>query len=376
MTSSDIEMRSPVLTSMSYSRGGWVELTELARWMRSSVVLPMALTTATTSEPCRRVRAMWSATARILSASPTEVPPNFWTISGIPNEATDCARLPLASALATGPARSPPLLRGRLTAIGGHPADWVGSAPVPSDKRARQRAAREARLAAEAKAQKRRRQIRNGVIVVIVAGVVIGIVFAVSGNNPKTVGSQSSTSTTLATPQAKENAKLQKEANQVAVKAGCPASPTTPANHQTYTTAPPMTIDTTKSYSATVVTTAGTFDIALNAKAAPKTVNNFVFLANKGYFHCNSFFRVIPGFINQAGSAAQTNSGTGRRVLHPAGGEPAPRRRNRQGLPARLGGHGDLGPGRERQPVLHRRRGPRREPAELRTPSSAWSHRV
>jgi cyclophilin family peptidyl-prolyl cis-trans isomerase len=182
---------------------------------------------------------------------------------------------------------------------------------VPSDKRARQRAAREARLAAEAKAQKRRRQIRNGVIAVIVAGVVIGIVFAVSGNNPKTVGSQSSTSTTLVTPQAKENAKLQKDANQVAVKAGCPASPKTPANHQTYTTAPPMTIDTTKSYSATVVTTAGTFDIALNAKAAPKTVNNFVFLANKGYYRCNSFFRVIPGFINQAGSSTQTNSGTG-----------------------------------------------------------------
>ena len=83
MTSSDMEMRSPVLTSMSYSRGGWVALTELARWMRSSVVLPMALTTATTSVPWRRVRAMWSATARMRSASPTEVPPNFWTTSGI-----------------------------------------------------------------------------------------------------------------------------------------------------------------------------------------------------------------------------------------------------------------------------------------------------
>ncbi len=58
MTSSDMEIRSPVLTSMSYSRGGWVPLTVLARWIRSSVVLPMALTTATTSDPCRRVRAM------------------------------------------------------------------------------------------------------------------------------------------------------------------------------------------------------------------------------------------------------------------------------------------------------------------------------
>ena len=53
MTSRDMEMRSPVLTSMSYSRGGWVRLTVLARWISSSVVLPMALTTATTWDPSR-----------------------------------------------------------------------------------------------------------------------------------------------------------------------------------------------------------------------------------------------------------------------------------------------------------------------------------
>ena len=53
MTSRDMEMRSPVLTSMSYSRGGWVRLTVFARWISSSVVLPMALTTATTWDPSR-----------------------------------------------------------------------------------------------------------------------------------------------------------------------------------------------------------------------------------------------------------------------------------------------------------------------------------
>ena len=49
MHRSAMEMRSPVLTSMSYSRGGWVVLDASARWISSSVVLPMALTTATTS---------------------------------------------------------------------------------------------------------------------------------------------------------------------------------------------------------------------------------------------------------------------------------------------------------------------------------------
>jgi cyclophilin family peptidyl-prolyl cis-trans isomerase len=177
---------------------------------------------------------------------------------------------------------------------------------VPSEKRARQRAAREARLAAEAQAAKRRRQIRNAIIVVVAAGAIVGIAFAVSsGNNP--VGNQSKTSTTLSQA-AKTNAHLQAEANAAAVKAGCPSSPTKPVNQQHYTAAPAMTIDTTKSYSATVVTTTGTFVIGLNAQAAPKTVNNFVFLAEKGFFHCNSFFRVIPGFVNQTGNPAQTNA--------------------------------------------------------------------
>ena len=185
---------------------------------------------------------------------------------------------------------------------------------MPSDKRARQRAAREARLAAEAQSQKRRKQIRNGIIVVVVAAVIVGIVFLVSGNNNKNVASQSNvdkTTTTIAASKA-ANAKLQAQANEAAVKAGCPASPTTPtaAASQKYTAAPPMTIDTSKTYTATFKTTTGTFVASLNTTAAPKTVNNFVFLANKGYFNCGSFFRVIPGFVLQTGNPAQTNSGT------------------------------------------------------------------
>jgi peptidyl-prolyl cis-trans isomerase B (cyclophilin B) len=185
---------------------------------------------------------------------------------------------------------------------------------VPSDKRARQRAAREARLAAEAQSQKRRKQIRNGIIVVVIAAVIVGIVFLVSGNDNNNVASQSkvnSTSTTVAAAKG-TNAQLQAQANAAAVKGGCPASPKTPtaAASQKYTAAPPMTIDTTKTYTATFKTTTGTFVASLDATTAPKTVNNFVFLANKGYFNCGSFFRVIPGFVLQTGNPAQTNAGT------------------------------------------------------------------
>ncbi len=181
---------------------------------------------------------------------------------------------------------------------------------MPSEKRARQRAAREARLAAEAQQQKRRRQIRNVVIGVVIAGLIVGIVFLVAGNNKNDVASQSNVSTTSTTVAAKGNdAQLQAQANAVAVKAGCPASTKTTVNTQKYPSAPAMTIDTSKTYTATVVTTTGTFDIALDAKSAPTTVNNFVFLADKGYYHCVIFHRVIPDFMDQTGDPTGTGEG-------------------------------------------------------------------
>ena len=180
---------------------------------------------------------------------------------------------------------------------------------MPSEKRARQRAAREARLAAEAQQQKRRRQIRNVAIGVVIAGVIVGIVFLVSGNNKNNVASQSNVSTTTTVAGKGNDAKLQAQANAVAVKAGCPASTKTTVNTQKYPSAPAMTIDTSKTYTATVVTTTGTFDIALDAKSAPITVNNFVFLADKGYYHCVIFHRVIPDFMDQSGDPTGTGEG-------------------------------------------------------------------
>ena len=71
-----------------------------------------------------------------------------------------------------------------------------------------------------------------------------------------------------------------------------------------------MAIDTSKTYVATVVTTTGTFKITLDAKGAPITVNNFVFLAQKGYYNCVIFHRVIPGFMDQTGDPTGTGTGS------------------------------------------------------------------
>jgi cyclophilin family peptidyl-prolyl cis-trans isomerase len=160
-------------------------------------------------------------------------------------------------------------------------------------------------LAAEAQAKKRRLRIRNGIIVLVVAGAIVGIAFAVSSGN-KSVGSQSTTTTVAS---ASQNARLQAQANEVAVKAGCPESPKTRANEQKYSAAPAMAIDTSKTYTATIQTTTGTFDVALDAKTAPTTVNNFVFLAQKGFYHCVIFHRVIPQFMDQTGDPTGTGTG-------------------------------------------------------------------
>ena len=70
-----------------------------------------------------------------------------------------------------------------------------------------------------------------------------------------------------------------------------------------------MTIDPAKTYTATVKTDVGTFAIALDAKDAPKTVNNFVFLAQHQFFDCVTFHRVIPAFVDQTGDPTGTGSG-------------------------------------------------------------------
>ena len=132
--------------------------------------------------------------------------------------------------------------------------------------------------------------------------------FLTSSNSPKKSTSSSTTTTTVATP-LDSDATLQAAANKVAVAAGCPASTSARVNTQKYSAAPPMTIDTAKTYTATVKTTTGTFTIALDAKAAPVTVNSFVFLADKGYFHCVIFHRVIPGFVDQTGDPTGTGTG-------------------------------------------------------------------
>ena len=72
---------------------------------------------------------------------------------------------------------------------------------------------------------------------------------------------------------------------------------------------PEMTIDTSKSYAATLHTSAGDITFDLLSDHAPKTVNNFVFLAREGYYEGVPFHRIIKGFMVQTGDPTGTGSG-------------------------------------------------------------------
>jgi peptidyl-prolyl cis-trans isomerase B (cyclophilin B) len=76
-----------------------------------------------------------------------------------------------------------------------------------------------------------------------------------------------------------------------------------------YSAPPPMTIDPTKAYSATLDTSRGRIVCELFAKDAPTTVNNFIFLAREGFYNGTVFHRVIADFMIQGGDPTGTGRG-------------------------------------------------------------------
>jgi cyclophilin family peptidyl-prolyl cis-trans isomerase len=70
-----------------------------------------------------------------------------------------------------------------------------------------------------------------------------------------------------------------------------------------------MGIDPSKRYTATMETTLGTIVIALDAINAPRTVNNFVYLAGYHYYDGVIFHRIISGFMCQGGDPTGTGTG-------------------------------------------------------------------
>ena len=68
-----------------------------------------------------------------------------------------------------------------------------------------------------------------------------------------------------------------------------------------YSSPPELSIDPSKSYSASIQTSHGNMTAELFAGEATATVNNFVFLFREGFYDNGVFHRVIKGFMIQGG---------------------------------------------------------------------------
>lgn len=91
------------------------------------------------------------------------------------------------------------------------------------------------------------------------------------------------------------------------------ASPSAQANirprMQDLKALPPMTIEKSKTYTATVHTARGDITLRLDPAAAPVTVNNFVFLAENHYYDGLKFHRVVADFVLQGGDPLGNGTG-------------------------------------------------------------------
>lgn len=170
---------------------------------------------------------------------------------------------------------------------------------MPSDKRQRIRENKAKKL--QTKSAIKRRGANKRRIAYMVVGAVVAIVaiyFASKGSSSKSAApAKAAVASTTTTTKPK------------AIAPTCPPVNGSAKREIAFTKAPPMCINTSASYTAIVKTDVGTFDIALNAKEAPKTVNNFVFLARYHFYNGIIFHRVIPGFVVQGGDPTGTGTG-------------------------------------------------------------------
>jgi cyclophilin family peptidyl-prolyl cis-trans isomerase len=181
---------------------------------------------------------------------------------------------------------------------------------MPDPKRERQRqnrdAARAAQLEAAKQARKKQSTIRAGVGVVLILGLAALGALVLGGDDDKTSVASEGSSTTTASSGPTTTTTVNPAV--AAVQCNDTKPPDNP-NRPTFTEPPPMTIDTAKKYTAVIETSCGKITIDLDAKAAPKTVNSFVFLADKKFYDGLTWHRVVKDFVIQGGDPEGTGSG-------------------------------------------------------------------
>lgn len=68
-------------------------------------------------------------------------------------------------------------------------------------------------------------------------------------------------------------------------------------------------LDDGLTHKATIATSCGGIEVALYSQEAPRTANNFAFLASEGFYDATVVHRVVPGFVVQMGDPTGTGTG-------------------------------------------------------------------
>src|SRR3954462_2514007 len=89
---------------------------------------------------------------------------------------------------------------------------------------------------------------------------------------------------------------------------GCKKEPPPKPKHADLAV-PEQTVKEGEKLTAAVETSCGTFDIALDTKNSPKTVNSFVYLARQGFYDGLDFPRLAPGLVIQGGDPLGNGKG-------------------------------------------------------------------
>jgi len=178
---------------------------------------------------------------------------------------------------------------------------------MPKRSRDKQLAKLAQRRQAERRAAKRRRDLTIGLVAGGIALILVAAgAFILFGGDDQTgaasptASAEPGTQTGTVTPQAPAPEKVAC-GGKVPAKAGKPKPQ--------FAGPPPLTIDPSGTYTATIETSCGTIEAELLAKTATEGVNSFIFLAQQGFYDGQTFHRIAKDFVIQGGDPLGTGTG-------------------------------------------------------------------
>jgi cyclophilin family peptidyl-prolyl cis-trans isomerase len=186
---------------------------------------------------------------------------------------------------------------------------------MPNRSRDKQLAKLAARRQAERRAAKRRRGLIVAAVAVVAAIVLIVAGFAVlnGGDDGDTQASSTPSASASAEPSGEPGTRSGpvRPAVEPPAAVACDGEVPKGAGGPTpqFVGPPPMTIDDRATYTATIATSCGSFQVELLPDIAPQAVNSFVFLAEHGFYDGLTFHRIVADFVIQGGDPLGDGTG-------------------------------------------------------------------